>query len=56
MGGPRYAGPRPGVRMPQMGGDFNGVSILMIVKHDTVNDFFTKVLKSEIHYSLPVNQ
>lgn len=26
--GPRYpAGPRPGVRMPQMGNDFNGVSI-----------------------------
>ncbi|XP_065199798.1 single-stranded DNA-binding protein 3-like isoform X1 [Planococcus citri] len=25
MGGPRYPpGPRPGVRMPQMGGDFNG--------------------------------
>lgn len=25
--GPRYpAGPRPGVRMPQMGNDFNGVS------------------------------
>lgn len=24
--GPRYpAGPRPGVRMPQMGNDFNGV-------------------------------
>lgn len=27
--GPRYpTGPRPGVRMPQMGGDFNGVSNL----------------------------
>lgn len=26
--GPRYpAGPRPGVRMPQMGNDFNGVNI-----------------------------
>lgn len=25
--GPRYpAGPRPGVRMPQIGSDFNGVS------------------------------
>ena len=31
MGGPRYPpGPRPGVRMPQMGGDFNGVSIYSI--------------------------
>ena len=27
MGGPRYpGGPRPGVRMPQMGPDFGGVS------------------------------
>ena len=27
LAGPRYpAGPRPGVRMPQMGNDFNGVS------------------------------
>lgn len=26
--GPRYpSGPRPGVRMPQMGNDFNGVSV-----------------------------
>lgn len=30
MGGPRYpAGPRPGVRMPQMGNDFNGVGSLL---------------------------
>jgi hypothetical protein len=28
--GPRYpAGPRPNVRMPQMGNDFNGVSFLL---------------------------
>lgn len=28
--GPRYpAGPRPGVRMPQIGSDFNGVSIVV---------------------------
>lgn len=27
--GPRYpAGPRPGVRMPQLGNEFNGVSSL----------------------------
>lgn len=30
--GPRYpAGPRPGVRMPQIGSDFNGVSVLINV-------------------------
>lgn len=32
--GPRYpAGPRPGVRMPQMGNDFNGVSIWEFIIH-----------------------
>lgn len=30
--GPRYpAGPRPGVRMPQMGNDFNGVCIIILL-------------------------
>lgn len=29
--GPRYPpGPRPGVRMPQMGNDFNGVRIIIM--------------------------
>lgn len=32
--GPRYpAGPRPGVRMPQIGSDFNGVSFLSLSTH-----------------------
>lgn len=31
--GPRYpAGPRPGVRMPQIGSDFNGVSVLLKIQ------------------------
>lgn len=34
--GPRYpAGPRPGVRMPQMGNDFNGVSNMEIYSSHT---------------------
>lgn len=32
--GPRYpAGPRPGVRMPQMGNDFNGVSLTISLQY-----------------------
>ena len=35
--GPRYpAGPRPGVRMPQMGNDFNGVCIIILSIDQTI--------------------
>lgn len=35
--GPRYpAGPRPGVRMPQMGNDFNGVCIISLLIDQTI--------------------
>lgn len=35
--GPRYpAGPRPGVRMPQMGNDFNGVCIIILLIDQTI--------------------
>lgn len=49
--GPRYpAGPRPGVRMPQIGSDFNGVSVLINVISLSLSRFLSTSLY--LQYSL----
>lgn len=44
--GPRYpTGPRgPNVRMPQMGGDFNGVSMKYFIKNFSVLISINKII------------